>query len=250
MKAIGNEWGLPVVEFDPSLIFSSRVGDSEQNMRHVLKIVENLSPCILSIDEIEKGLAGMQSSTFSDSGVTARVIRSFLIWMQDSTKPVFVVATANNIQHLPPELINRFDETFFVNLPQSFERKDIFEIHIKKLNRKPEKIECGKLAEQSKDLSGREIEQVLKEAMYEAYFNKKELSTDIISEILEKKTNLITTMAEQLKYLLKWVGWDDIKKDGIRARFASPCESLDIGRVHCEIDEILKDVEGQPPESD
>jgi len=249
MKAIGNEWGLPVVNFDPSLIFSSRVGDSEQNMRRVLQIVENMSPCILACDEIEKGLAGMQSSTFSDSGVTARVIRSFLIWMQDSTKPVFVIATANNIQHLPPELINRFDETFFVNLPQSFERKDIFEIHIKMLGRDSNEIDCGKLAELSKDLSGREIEQVLKESMYSAYHNKKKLSTEIIMEILEKKTNLITTMAEQLKYLLKWVGWDDIKKDGIRARFASPSETLDIGRVHDEIDEILKDVEGESPES-
>lgn len=250
MKAVGNEWGLPVVDFDPSLIFSSRVGDSEQNMRRVLNIVENMSPCILSIDEIEKGLAGMQSSTFSDSGVTARVIRSFLIWMQDCLKPVFVVATANNIQYLPPELINRFDETFFVNLPQSFERKDIFEIHIKKLGRDPSKIDCGKLAELSEDLSGREIEQVLREGMYGAYHNKKELSTKIIIEMLEKKTNLITTMAEQLKALLKWVGWDDIKKDGIRARFASPSETFDIGRVRNQIGEILKDIEGAEENKD
>ena len=248
MKAIGNEWNLPVVDFDPSLIFSSRIGDSEQNMRRVLNIVENMAPCVLSIDEIEKGLAGMQSSTFSDSGVTARVIRSFLIWMQDSTAPVFVVATANNIQYLPPELINRFDETFFVNIPQSFERKDIFEIHIKRLNRNPSKIDCGKLAELSQDLSGREIEQVLRESMYDAFYSKKELSTEIITEVLGKKTNLITTMAEQLKALLKWVGWDDIKKDGIRARFASPSESLDLGRVHSEIDKLLGDIEGQDPE--
>jgi len=248
MKAIGNEWGLPVVDFDPSLIFSSRVGDSEQNMRRVLNIVENMSPCILSIDEIEKGLAGMQSSTFSDSGVTARVIRSFLIWMQDCLKPVFVIATANNIQYLPPELINRFDETFFVNIPQSFERKDIFEIHIKRLGRDPNKIDCGKLAQLSEDLSGREIEQVLKEGMYEAYHTKKELSTEIIVNILEKKTNLITTMAEQLKALLKWVGWDDVKKDGIRARFASPSETFDIGRVRNQVNEILKDIEGKQPD--
>ncbi len=246
MKAIGTEWGLPVVDFDPSLIFSSRVGDSEQNMRRVLQIVENMSPCILAIDEIEKGLAGMQSSTFSDSGVTARVIRSFLIWMQECPKPVFTIATANNISQLPPELINRFDETFFVNIPQSFERKDIFEIHIKRLGRDPNKFDCIKLSELSKDLSGREIEQVLRESMYGAYHSKQELSTEIIAEVLEKKTNLITTMAEQLKALLKWVGWDDMKKDGIRARFASPSESLDIGRVHNEIDGILKEIEGPP----
>jgi len=248
MQALGHEWGLPVVDFDPSLIFSSRVGDSEQNMRRVLQIVENMSPCILAIDEIEKGMAGMQSSSFSDSGVTARVIRSFLIWMQNCTKPVFTIATANNIAQVPPELISRFDETFFVNIPQSFERKDIFDIHIKRLGRDPDKMNTSHLAELSKDLSGREIEQVLRESLYRAFHSKKELSTEIISEILEKKTNLITTMAEQLKALLKWVGWDDVKKDGIRARFASPSETFNIGRVQNEIDGILNDIERKPPE--
>lgn len=248
MEAVGNEWGLPVVDFDPSLLFSSRIGDSEQNMRRVLKIVENMAPCVLAIDEIEKGLAGMQSSTFSDSGVTARVIRSFLIWMQESTKPVFVVATANNIQYLPPELISRFDETFFVNIPQSFERKDIFDIHIRKLGRDSDKIDTMRLANESKDLSGREIEQVLKEAMYNAFHGKKELSTEVILDVLKRKTNLITTMAEQLKALLQWVGWDEDKKDGLRARFASPSEEFDIGRVHNEIDEMLKGIENKGPD--
>lgn len=206
--------------------------------------------CILSIDEIEKGLAGMQSSTFSDSGVTARVIGSFLIWMQDCTKPVFIIATANNIQYLPPELINRFDETFFVNLPQHIEREEIFNIHLKKLNRKPEDFDVTNLALLSKDLSGREIEQTLREAMYNAFYNKDELTTDIIMEVLNKKTNLLTTMAEQLKYLLKWVGWDDEKKDGIRARFASIADSFDWGKVRSEIDDILKEVEKKPGTED
>jgi len=250
MKALGSEWGLPIVDFDPSLILSSRVGDSEHNMLRVLQIIENMSPCILGVDEIEKGFAGMESSSASDSGVTARVIRSFLIWMQDCTKPVFVVATANNIKSLPPELINRFDETFFVNIPQSFERQDIFKIHLNALERDPNKFEIGLLAEKSKDLSGREIEQVLKGAMYKAFHQKTELSTEIIVEILEKKTNLITTMAEQLKSLLAWVGWDEKKKDGIRARYASTAESIDIGRVNNEINDILKGIEGRDPSSE
>ena len=225
MKAIGNEWGLPVVSFDPSRIFSSRVGDSEANMRRVLQIVENMSPCILSIDEIEKGLAGMQSSTFSDSGVTARVIGSFLVWLQECTKPVFVIATANAIQYLPPELISRFDETFFVNLPMEQERQDIFSIHIKKLSRDPKDFDLAKLAEKSKDLSGREIEQALREAMYDAYFAKRDMSTDAILNVLTKKTNLLTTMAEQLKFLLKWVGFSEDKNDGIRATVCKHPES-------------------------
>jgi SpoVK/Ycf46/Vps4 family AAA+-type ATPase len=250
MKAIGNEWGLPVVSFDPSRIFSSRVGDSEANMRRVLQIVENMSPCILSIDEIEKGLAGMQSSTFSDSGVTARVIGSFLVWLQECTKPVFVIATANAIQYLPPELISRFDETFFVNLPMEQERQDIFSIHIKKLSRDPKDFDLPKLAEKSKDLSGREIEQALREAMYDAYFSKKDLSNDIILNVLTKKTNLLTTMAEQLKFLLKWVGFSDEKNDGIRARFASTPNALDQSRVREQIEAMMKEIEDKKPFSD
>jgi AAA+ superfamily predicted ATPase len=250
MKAIGNEWGLPVVSFDPSRIFSSRVGDSESNMRRVLQIIEGMAPCILSIDEIEKGLAGMQSSTFSDSGVTARVIGSFLIWMQECTKPIFTIATANAIQYLPPELISRFDETFFVNLPQDFERQDIFKIHIGKLGRDPAKFDLKCLSDKSKDLSGREIEQVLRESMYDAYHAGKDLDTDVILNVLSKKTNLLTTMAEQLKYLLKWVGFDENKGDGVRARFASSPNSLDISRVQSEIDKMIKNLESKKPFED
>jgi len=250
MKAIGNEWGLPVVSFDPSRLFSSRIGDSESNMRRVLQIVENMAPCILAIDEIEKGFAGIQSSTFSDAGVTARVIGSFLIWMQDSTAPVFVIATANNIQYLPPELINRFDETFFVNLPQHLEREDIFKIHLKKLNRNPDDFDIGNMALLSENVSGREIEQTLRESMYDAFSKSQELTTDHITDVLHKKTNLLTTMAEQLNYLLKWVGWDDEKKDGIRARFASIADSFNWGEVRSQIDDIIKDIEGANPGTD
>jgi len=249
MKAVGNEWKLPVILFDPSMLFSSILGDTENNMRRVLKIIEGMSPTILIIDEIEKAFAGLHSSGFSDSGVTARVIMKFLIWMQECTKYVFIIATANNIQYLPPELINRFDETFFVNLPQYEERKDIFSIHINRLNRDISKFDFDILSKNSKDLSGREIEQTLREAMYDAYYNKKELTTEIILEVLNKKTNLLTTMAEQLKYLLEWVGWDDEKKDGIRARYASVPPSLNMEQVHSEINNILKNIEGKSDES-
>lgn len=238
-KAMGNEWGLPVVAFDPSRVFSSRVGDSETNMRRVLKIVEGIAPCVLMVDEIEKGFAGFQSSTFSDAGVTARVIGSFLIWLQDCTKPVFTVATSNNIQYLPPELISRFDETFFVNIPQFKERRDIFKIHIAKLGRDPSKHNLDILANNSVNFSGREIEQVLKKAMYRSFHSKKDLTDAVILEVMEKKTTVLTTMAEQLKYLLEWVGWDDAKGDGIRARFASPLDDNSMERVKKEIDDII-----------
>jgi len=242
-KALGNEWGLPLIQFDPSRVFSSRVGDSEHNIRRVLQIIENISPCILFVDEIEKGFAGMQSSTFSDAGVTARVIGSFLIWLQECTKPVFTIATSNAIQYLPPELISRFDETFFVNLPQFQERCEIFRIHIKKISRDPEKFHIEQLAQHSQDLSGREIEQVIRESLYDAFYNKKEFDTGVILNVLERKTNLLTTMAEQLDFLLKWVGWDDVKKDGIRARFASHIEDMtDMNRIKDQIDKLISEI--------
>lgn len=249
-KAIGNEWGLPIVQFDPSRVFSSRVGDSESNIRRVLQIVENMAPCVLFIDEVEKGFAGMHSSTFSDAGVTARVIGTFLVWLQDCQKPVFTVATSNQIQYLPPELISRFDETFFVNLPQFHERQDIFKIHIGRVNRDPEKFGIEQLSQAAQDLSGREIEQVIREAMYDSFHAGEDLSTDAILKVLSKKTNLLTTMAEQLDYLIKWVGWDDKKHDGLRARFAAPVEDTDMTRIKDTIEDLVKEIEGRkPPES-
>lgn len=242
-KAIGNQWGLPVIQFDPSRVFSSRVGDSEANIRRVLQIIENISPCVLMVDEIEKGFSGIQSSTFSDSGVTARVIGTFLIWMQECTKPVFTVATSNNIQYLPPELISRFDEVFFVNLPQFNERKEIFRIHLQRLNRDPNNFHLEQLANSSEFLSGREIEQVLRESMYDAFYQKKDLSDGFIKGCLKKKTSLIKTMGEQLKYLRDWVSWDDEKGDGLRARYAYYEDPEDRVRVTDEINKLIDDTE-------
>ena len=242
-KAIGNQWGLPIVQFDPSRIFSSRVGESEGNIRRVLSIVENISPCVMFLDEVEKGFAGSQSSTFSDSGVTARVIGTFLSWMQDCTKPVFTVATSNNIHYLPPELIQRFDEKFFVSLPQMRERIEIYRIHLSKLKRDPSKFDLEALSQASQDLSGREIEQALREAMYDAFHDGIDISTQIILKVLAKKTSLLTTMSESLKSMLTWVGWDKDKKDGIRARFAHPVEEDNLARLQDQINQLIQDVE-------
>jgi AAA+ superfamily predicted ATPase len=242
-KSIGNEWKLPVVQFDPSRIFSSRVGESESNVHRILKIIETISPCICFIDEIEKAMAGVQSSTFSDSGVTARVVGSFLQWFQDCTEPVFIVGTSNGIQYLPPELISRFDEVFFVNLPQQVERRDIFSIHLKKINRDPNKFNLTQLSENSDNFTGREIAQIVKESLYDAFHSKKELTTEHILNVLRKKTNIIVTMTEQMNLLFKWVGWDEEKKDGIRARYSSVPSDLEITKIQSEIDSIIGDIE-------
>jgi AAA+ superfamily predicted ATPase len=246
-KALGNEWKLPLIQFDPSKVFSSRVGESESNLRRVLQMIENISPCILFIDEIEKGFAGSQSSSFSDAGVTARILGTFLTWMQDCVKPVFTVATSNNIAYLPPEMIQRFDEKFFVNLPSPSEQSEIYNIQLKKVRRDPVKFDIEKLVKNSKDLSGREIEQVIKESMYDSFYKGKEIDTENVLEVLKKKTNLLSTMAEQLKFILDWVEWDEEKKDGKRARFASKPDSIEIYKIQSEIDSLIKDIEKKKP---
>lgn len=249
-KALGNEWKLPVVLFDPSKLFSSRVGESEGNERRALKVIEGIAPCVVMIDEMEKGFSGSQSSTYSDAGVTSKVLGIFLTWFQDCTEPIFIVGTSNNINQMPPELISRFDEIFFVNLPQDFERQEIFRIHLKKVNRDPEKFDLRLLSEKSTDLTGREIEQVIRESLYDSFHAKKELDTEALLSVLSKKTTILMTMSEQLKSLMDWVGYDDTREDGVRARFASSVSSININRVNSEIDRLLKDIEGKKPFKD
>jgi hypothetical protein len=229
-KCVANHWNLPLIHFDTSKIFSSRVGESESNMMKALKIVESISPCVLLVDEIEKAFAGSQSSTFSDAGTTSRVIGSFLTWFQESTAPVFVVATSNGIQYLPPELISRFDDKFFVNVPSFKERQAIWEIILRRYGRdwKTLKLNMTELAEKTKTFTGREIEQVIKAGIFEWHFEKRKSGkadfkldqTHFLSAI-GQKVPVLETMKEEITYLYQWVGWDETKKNGIRAIYAN-----------------------------
>lgn len=228
-KATAHEFGLPLIHFEPSKVFSGTVGSSEANMMKATNIIEQLSPCVLFIDEIEKGLAGSQSSTFSDGGTTSRVIGLFLQWLQEHDKQVFTIATANMIQHLPPELLSRFDEIFFVELPDEASRKAILDIHLRKYGRDPKalNIDLDHLAsdEVSKDLVGREIDQAVKEALFDSFEEvqagkAKGLTTKHLEAVLKRKIPVVKTMEEQLAYLSHWVGYDEKTGEGIRARYA------------------------------
>ena len=150
-KAVAQLWRLPLLRLDVGRIYSGIVGSSEQNIRRALQMAETVAPCVLWIDEIEKGLAGVQSSAMSDAGVTARIFGTINTWMQEKTKPVFVVATANDISQLPPELLRkgRFDEIFFVDLPAAEERKEIFEIHLRRRKRDVTQVRPGPARERS-----------------------------------------------------------------------------------------------------
>ena len=182
-KAMSTIWQLPLLKLDFGKVFSGLVGSSEENMRRALATAEAVAPSILWIDEIEKGLSGLGSN--GDSGVSSRIFGQFLTWMQEKESPVFVIATANNISSLPPELLRkgRFDEIFFVDLPTFQERKEIVKLHLERRLKSKEvasevvgtKNLCSELAKMTEGFIGSEIEQVVITALYEAFFNKRPL---------------------------------------------------------------------------
>lgn len=205
-KAVASLWKLPLLRLDVGKIFSGIVGSSEENVRRAIAIAESVAPAILWIDELEKGFAGTQSSAFSDAGTTARVFASFVTWLQEKTAPVFVVATANDISQLPPELMRkgRFDEIFFVDLPSEEERKEIFEIHLRKRQRDPSKFDLEKLASRTSGFSGAEIEQGVVDGLYAAFHAGRKLNTGDIESCAGMSVPLSRTMKERIDDLREW----------------------------------------------
>ena len=205
-KAVGSQWKFPLLKLDMGKIFAGFIGESERNIRNALQIAESLSPCVLWIDEIEKGLSGSASSGSTDGGTTSRVLGSFLTWMQEKQKPVFVLATANDVSQLPPELLRkgRVDEIFFVDLPTAQEREEIIGIHLKKVRRSPDKFDCRHLAEVSKGFSGAELAEAIQEALYQAFDAGEDLNTYYIEEAIKHTYPLSRTMGEHIKRLREW----------------------------------------------
>ena len=205
-RGVSSFWNFPLLKLDMGKVFSGIVGSSENNMRQVFKVAESVAPCILWLDEIDKGMSGSKSSSISDGGTTSRVLGSWLTWMQENQSPVFIVATANDISNLPPELMRkgRFDEIFFVDLPSSAEREVIFNIHLNKRNRDINKFDLSLLAEESHNFTGAEIEAAIVSAMYEAFNQSREFNTDDIVESLNEIVPLSVTMKEEIESLKLW----------------------------------------------
>jgi SpoVK/Ycf46/Vps4 family AAA+-type ATPase len=205
-KAVAAQWNLPLLKLDVGTIFSGIVGSSEANVRHVIKVAESISPCILWIDEIEKGFSGMGSSNFSDAGTAARVFATFTTWLQEKKKPVFVIATSNDITMLPPEMLRkgRFDEIFFVDLPEQNEREAIFRIHFHKRNRKSDDFDVARLSEVAAGFSGAEIEQAILDGLYDAFDEGRELTSADVENNLRSTVPLSRVMAEQITALRAW----------------------------------------------
>jgi SpoVK/Ycf46/Vps4 family AAA+-type ATPase len=205
-KAAAALWQMPLLRLDMGRMFSSLVGSSEENMRKAIRVAESVAPALLWIDEIEKGFAGSQSSTFSDAGTTSRVFGGFMTWLQEKTSPVFVVATANDISQLPPELLRkgRFDEIFFVDLPAPRERAEIAGIHLAKRQRDPAAFDLAPLAEATDGFSGAEIEQAIVSALFDAFAGGEELTTAHVLKACRESIPLSRTMREAIDTLRSW----------------------------------------------
>jgi len=205
-KTIAASWNLPLIRMDMSRIFEGYIGSSEQNMRKAVQVSESVAPVVLWIDEIEKAFSGVGGSGSSDSGTTARVVGTFLTWIQEKTAPVFVVATANDVQELPPELLRkgRLDEIFFVDLPRPKERGEIFSIHLRRVGRDPANFDLEALAFAADGFSGAEIEQAIISAMHDSFFASREVDTKDMLQAIKETVPLATTMRERIDDLRTW----------------------------------------------
>ncbi|OKH19398.1 AAA family ATPase [[Limnothrix rosea] IAM M-220] len=205
-KAIAHHWHLPLLRLDVGRLFAGLVGESESRTRQMIELAEALAPCILWIDEIDKAFAGTDSK--GDGGTTSRVFGTFITWLAEKQSPVFVVATANQIHQLPPEMLRkgRFDEIFFVGLPNQEEREAIFNVHLTRL--RPHNVksyDIKRLAYETPDFSGAEIEQTLIEAMHLGFSQDRDFTTDDVLEAASQIIPLARTAKEQIEFLQNWV---------------------------------------------
>jgi SpoVK/Ycf46/Vps4 family AAA+-type ATPase len=203
-KAIAAEWGLPLIRLDPSSLYNKYFGESEKNLKRATRTAEQLAPIVLWIDEMEKAFA--QGEGGDDNGTTARIFGSFLTWMQEKKPGVFVVATCNDIEKLPPELVRkgRFDEIFFVDLPSAEVRRSIFAVHLTRRGRDPSRFDLDALAAQSEGFSGAELEQVVLAALYTAFAERGDLSQALLEHEIARTVPLSRTAAEKIGRLRAW----------------------------------------------
>lgn len=214
-KAVARMWNMPLLRFDMGRMFASLVGSSEENIRRAINVAESIAPVVLWADEIDKAFAGSSGSANTDGGTTARVMSTFLTWLSEKQKPVFVLATANNISQLPPELLRkgRLDEIFFVDLPNTTEREQIFRIHLAKRKRDPNTFDLRQIVEAADGFSGAEIEEAVISSLYDVFYLSKPLETEDVLKSIRETVPLSKTMHEGIAALRSWA-------EG-RARWAS-----------------------------
>jgi SpoVK/Ycf46/Vps4 family AAA+-type ATPase len=237
-KAIAAAWHLPLLRLDVGRLFGSLLGSSEENVRTAIRVAESVAPAILWVDEIEKSMAGSSSSGSTDGGTSARVLSSFLTWLQEKTSPVFVIATANDVTQLPPELLRkgRLDETFFVDLPGHEERREIICIHLKSRGHKLEGFNIDALAKATEGYSGAELEQVVISALFDAYAANQPLSQAHMIEAAASSVPLSRTMKENIDRLRNWAEGRARRASSSQEARVDPFEPIRTGR-RLEMDE-------------
>lgn len=203
-KAVAHEWGLPLLKLDPAGLYNKYVGETEKNFRRAMDTAERMAPVVLWIDEIEKAFA--QAGGSEDGGVSTRVLGTFLSWMQERRGDVFIVATANAVERLPPELLRkgRFDEIFFVDLPDPAARAEIFRIHLERRNQDAASFDVATLAEAAEGFSGAEIEQVIISALYAAFAEDRGLTGEMLLAEIGSTRPLSVVAAERVAGLRRW----------------------------------------------
>jgi ATP-dependent 26S proteasome regulatory subunit len=206
-KATASLWQLPLLRLDIGRLMGGLVGESEARTREMIRIAEAMAPCVLFLDELDKGFAGIGSGFVGDSGTSARVFGTILTWMEEKTAPVFIAATANSIESLPPEILRkgRFDEVFFLDLPSEQERQEIFEVHLNRV--RPDRVRnfnLKQLAIQSEGFNGAEIEQAIYESMHYAFDQRREFDADDIMRTMSAIVPLSKTAGERIRTLHAW----------------------------------------------
>jgi len=204
-RVIARIFGFPLIRMDIGALLESARGGSEQNLRDVLRLIESVSPAVLWLEEIDKAFAGFEEEAGRDATMS-RLVGRLLTWMQEHSAPVFVVATANNVSRLPPEMLRRgrFDELFFVDLPNYHERLEIYRVHLSKRGWKPEKFDLDSLSDQSDGFSGAEIEQVVNSAIIEAHAENRLPAQQDFEAARERTIPLSVTMEDQIFQLREW----------------------------------------------
>lgn len=210
-KATAGALGCPLLRMEFGALFNKYHGETERNLRESLKLATTMAPCVLWIDELEKGLSGSTDTT----GTSQRVLGTFLTWMAERQPGVFVVATANDITALPPELVRkgRFDEIFFVDLPEADVRREVLKIHLSKRGANPDNIDLGRVAELSEGFSGAELEQLVVSAFYAAHAENAALCTDLLTREIDNTSPLSVVMAEQIEGLRQWADGRTVPAD-------------------------------------
>jgi SpoVK/Ycf46/Vps4 family AAA+-type ATPase len=206
-KTVSALWRMPLLRFDVGRVFGSLVGSSEQNIRRAIQVAQSISPAVFWVDEIDKAFRGSRASGADmDGGTSSRVFSTFLTWLSEKRSPVFVVATANDVTMLPPELLRkgRFDEIFFVDLPLQHERQEILRVHLSKRRLDPAQFDLEGMAVAASGFSGAEIEEAIVSTMFDAFYEKQPVTTERVLTSLRQTVPLSKTMSEDVENLRKW----------------------------------------------